>query len=184
MRTSSKTRLGVVTIANGLLWATVATYSLHAGMPHNPIHLPYEKTVDATSWAPQGWAFFTRSPRDEEYTTFVRAGSSWQPRAKGTNSSASNWFGLSRRARALANETGSILFSVAETQWTSCAPGLTVEACLESAPVAATIANPLPEPSLCGAVGLTAQKPVPWAWANASPPVQMPFRIVRLEVTC
>ena len=46
------------------------------------------------------------------------------------------------------------------------------------------ITNRSPEPTLCGAIGVALQKPIPWAWIDLPRPVVMPSRVVLLEVQC
>ncbi len=172
----------LVTGANVCGWAIVCAYSIHASVPHNPIHLPLESSIDARTWAPQGWAFFTRDAHEEELDIlFADQQGTWRPAGDGPNASASNWFGASRRGRARSNEAGTLLQSVPHGAWKDC--GTDINECASLAPVIHVL-NPLAEPTLCGSVAFSMQRPVPWAWAHGPKEVRMPVRIARVEVTC
>ena len=40
------------------------------------------------------------------------------------------------------------------------------------------------EPTLCGEVVISEQKPVPWAWSKLEKPFSMPAKVLRMEVKC
>src|SRR5256885_14361051 len=110
-------------------WSTVFCYSIHVRLPFNPIRLPFESKLPIIAIVPQGWGFFTREPREPSVEVFTQNG---HPLID-SNASPSNYFGLSRRTRALGVELGLILSQVREDQWKK-----------QTTPL--TINNPTPKP--------------------------------------
>ncbi|MFJ6054684.1 SdpA family antimicrobial peptide system protein [Streptomyces sp. NPDC092307] len=137
----------------------------------------------ARALVPEGWAFFTRSPREEQATVWGLAagGSRFHERGLGPYAQPANGFGWNREARALNLEIG-ILQTAVSDRWAPC-PGGDVSACLQREPALA-IRNEAPEPLLCGSVGISLREPVPWAWAEGQDPNGMPTRVARLDVSC
>src|SRR5438270_566632 len=50
----------------GVAWATAGLYVVHAQIPRNVLELPLERVLKPAIpfFAPEGWAFFTRDPRE------------------------------------------------------------------------------------------------------------------------
>jgi len=174
-------RLGAFVVGLALAWSVPAIYSVHSGLPYNPIKLPFADRVNARLWAPQGWKFFTRDPQEEQLLALVRVGAEYRPRDGALNASRENFFGASRRGRAAQADAGTLASLVPQTAWHDCKDS--VEACLAGVEPM-VVHSPVQRGFLCGDVALTMQKPVPWAWSRSSHPVRMPMRAARLEVQC
>jgi antimicrobial peptide system SdpA family protein len=173
--------LGGLLVSMLAVWATLGAYGVHASLRFNPITLPYEHKATLMELLPEGWRFFTRNPQEEQVQPFVRRDGAWISASTQPNSRARNLFGLDRSGRAQSVELALILEALPREAWVDCT-GAPSE-CLGPVPVALVFANPVAERSICGDVALIAQRPVPWAWA-ASPDIDMPSRVARLEVTC
>ncbi len=182
VRTSSRV-LGVASLVLGAFWVTVMGYVLHATFPFNPVKLPDEAGVNARLWSPQGWKFFTRSPREDWLLPFRRADDGWQRASLGPNARFDAYFGISRAPRAQGIEIGLLLHDVEKGMWDKCTDDPV--RCLERSPIKRTLRNKTPQPTLCGLIGFALQEQVPWAWAysRATPP-RMPSRIAKFEVKC
>jgi antimicrobial peptide system SdpA family protein len=176
-------RLGALTLGLASLWAVLAAYAIHPAMPFNTIHLPMEQHLRVSLWFPEGWGFFTRDPRAERLTLYRLDGGRWMRAGRGPNSEPVNVFGINRAARAQAVEAGLLINegTASPLAWIPCT-ALPSDCLLEARPVAAQ--NRSRAPSLCGALGLVTQEPVPWAWLGNRRPVTMPSSIARLEVSC
>jgi antimicrobial peptide system SdpA family protein len=163
--------------------AVVGAYVAHPALPHDPVHLPFEKHVNATLFLPEGWKFFTRDPQGSEVIVLRRtAEGAWAPLEHVPNGRASNFFGASRTGRAQTVETGRVAFMVPDRLWHDCTDA--PETCFDRLTVDKTVKNISPEPTLCGTFGFARQKPVPWAWASSLHPVVMPSRVMVVEVQC
>lgn len=170
----------------GLLvfWTLLAVYTVHSQLPPNALELPLESEIrfSLRSLAPQGWAFFTKDPREHRTFALIRSHDGWRLALVGPHAEARNLFGLDRRSRAQGVEIGLLQGQVTRDAWSPCAGR--PEECLEQIAAATSLRNPSPEPSLCGTVGLVRKEPVPWAWAGVRHTVSMPGLVLRLHVQC
>jgi antimicrobial peptide system SdpA family protein len=163
-RTTAGPRLILVLSA---LWAVVAVYSVHAVLPTNVLELPFEGSLarPANALLPQGWAFFTKSPRDPILTAyeFDARGRAYRiPEI--TASDVRNLFGVNRRGRAIGTELALLLDLVPPDQWVEC--GSTSGDCVAGVRVGdpPRVASPVPGPRLCGEVVLAEESVVPYAY--------------------
>lgn len=170
-------RLGALIVLVGILWSIIVVYAGHSRMAHNPVRLPYESAIPVVTLIPQGWKFFTRSPREEHTVAFYRDASGLRP-ATQQNGALSNWLGAGRAPRAQGVELGLLIERITDDAWTQCAGDA---ASCETAKVV-PVQNILPRPTLCGSIVLQRSAPVPWAWAKHVS--RMPVRIAALEVQC
>jgi antimicrobial peptide system SdpA family protein len=160
----------------------VAAYAAHVPMPYNPVHLPFEKSLTMARFLPEGWKFFTRDPREESVFVMAPSSEGWVPMAGAANGSLFNALGASRQGRARSVELGQLTSRVSKSEWRDCdrAPAT----CLEGIATPVHVQTASSRPQLCGLHAVVAQKPVPWAWRNASPPVVMPSRVLLMDVQC
>jgi antimicrobial peptide system SdpA family protein len=173
--------LAVVVLAAG--WLALGIYAVHPRLPFNTVRLPLEKQLNVGMWFPQGWNFFTRSPREATYRFFVRDGAGrWSDVSHGPNMGRASLLGIGRRARAQLVESAILTYDLRESAFTSCTGD--VAGCLERAESKQRVDNISPEPTLCGTVGVALTDPVPWAWASSSSPNEVHSRVLRLEVRC
>jgi len=176
-------RLGAIVVALVAFGVLLAGYVVHAQIPTNAVQLPYEQSL-STSFRlvlPQGWAFFTRSPREPDVVPYRHADGRWQPALRTPNAEPRNLFGLSRRARSQGVEIGLLAGELRGADWRPCADAPTD--CLDLAP-SVIVHNASLLPTLCGEVGLVSQQPLPWAWSGAREQTIMPSTVARLEISC
>lgn len=169
-------------MALGLGWLAIFAYAVHVALPFNPVHLPFEGQ-EFRRVVPEGWAFFTRNPREEAIFLFSRrSNGEWDSASLGPNGIASNAFGLNRISRAQGVETALLMNRFPNSAYRDCSGALTK--CLDDTPSSRSLANESPNPSLCGDVGIVLRKPLPWAWFAAGMSTSMPARILRIKVGC
>lgn len=177
--------LGAALFGLAAIWSTFGLYVVHAHLPTNALDLPFESEIRTALrvLVPEGWAFFTRNPREERFLPFLRRpDGTWSYAHAGPNAEARNTFGLNRAARAQGVEIGLLQGSIPAAAWQPCDDAIL--ACLQRSTTALELTNESPNPTLCGAVALALQEPLPWAWAAASSEETMPSKIVRLDVKC
>jgi antimicrobial peptide system SdpA family protein len=169
--------------ACALIAGVAILYSVHSAMPHNAVELPFEKDVQMGLILPEGWAFFTKSPKDPRFLVFGPTSDGSWARRYGETTDLATTFAFSRKTRSLGVEAGLIASSVTETDWRKCssAPS-TCMSLWSGSPVAAI--NETPRPTLCGPLALVKQDRLPWAWANTVTQDTMSSRIVRIDVRC
>jgi antimicrobial peptide system SdpA family protein len=174
-------------LALGLIlgWSTVAAYALHAALPYNPLQLPFADRFDIRMVLPEGWAFFTRDPRDDRMMPYVRgADAVWSTASHTPNFQPRNLFGIDRAGRAQGVEMGLLMDAARDAERQACEESPV--ACLERAPVARKLSNTSPRPTLCGEVGFVFQRAIPWAWSRSSreKTLHMPSKVLRLDIEC
>jgi antimicrobial peptide system SdpA family protein len=164
-------------------WAAVGLVVVHVNLPPNALILPGESAyrADVVKVVPEGWAFFTKSPRDAAYVPYERAADgTWRKAELWPHSRPSNAFGLDRRSRAQGVELGILQSAVGRAGWVECYDR--ADTCFERAPLERAV-NSSPEPSLCGDVGVAQQFPVPWVYARSGERVGRSL-VGRVRVTC
>lgn len=154
-------------------------------LPPNPfsfywVTLP-NQAIAAT--LPQGWGFFTKSPRDDFFLIYRRdAAGVWKSIYSGPESEPRNAFGWSRYPRQQGIDLGILLGTIGANDHTGCV--LNVDRCLQEAPFASVDERSKPEFTLCGDIGLVFEKPIPWTWAREFAKITVHSRTIRLRVTC
>lgn len=179
--TSSHLRAASAFYVTGALAAVAAAYVIHAALPPNPLALPGEQTVQAQALLPEGWAFFTKTPRTPEVLVYHWIGNGWRDVHEPTLA-ASGRLDLSRDPRRQGIEMGLLLHDLGEDVWQRC--DQQVLDCLTAAPIVADVTNTEPGPTVCGDVGVAQRQRVPWSFRNNTTADEMPSIVVRLRVAC
>jgi len=162
----------------------IAAYVALLQVPKTALELPLQNSSSTqvlTQVAPQGWAFFTKSPRSETIQVFVRDGTSVENAWSTPMSSPRNWFGLDRLPRAQGTEYATLLATQTEESWSTCT---TLDLCTDSKLAAHPVANPVPSPTLCGDIYAIGYGATPWAWREFDYEPRQPERTLRMSVTC
>lgn len=175
----SSVKFGVSFLAISVLWFLIFLYAIQSALPPNPIKdLPFSKKVNIITWFPQGWGFYSKSPRDSYFSLVdVKSG---ELAATWPNNLPENYFGLKRYGRSQGIESGMISAQVPETSMEECNEDPTK--CLKKSKVKIDVKNESPNPTICGDIGIVNQQPVPWAWSKRK--IDMPSKIARVNVTC
>lgn len=156
-------------------------YVLHAALPASPFTLPGPQARIVKALVPQGWAFFTKSPRSRSVEVFQhRTDGSWQDITSGPRARPGQLMGLDRLGRSQGTELAMLAAVVPEQSWRDCEREPTD--CLAEASVAHTVRNRSSHQSVCGEVGLVLQDVLPWAWRDAQ--TTMPSKVLRVRVQC
>ncbi|MEU1672996.1 SdpA family antimicrobial peptide system protein [Streptomyces roseifaciens] len=166
-------------------WSVAVLYVAQTHVPKNVISLPGQKQTRSTvaNVAPQGWAFFTKSPRDVEVMPYRQStNGTWTSLALTPHSSPRNAFGLDRASRSQGIEISLLLNLAEKKDWKECDGDLAD--CLTDARPARKVDNPSPEPTVCNRVALVQEKPVPWAWRDLVDERATPERFLTLDITC
>lgn len=177
-RVLTATRVALVLLWSGvILWVTVGS------VPDSPLRLPLRVTQGMIAVSPQGWAFFTRNPREPVDRLYRLRSGTWE-RANYANTSPRNLFGVRRAARAVNVEMAALVAQAPDDAWRDCEAPL--EECLAAdgglPPVPVT--NPSALRTLCGPLVVERRPPVPWAWSGSGRDIHMPGRVLRIDVDC
>lgn len=175
--------LGAFTLFAGATVGIAACFVGLGGLPFNAADLRRPVHRRGVEFAlPQGWAFFTRDPREARRFAYQKKADHWVMALMLPHSRAGNMFGLNRQGRAHAGEMERIMGLVGPNQWTACRG--TVAACADSTGRPQRVDNPTSHPTLCGELLLMERPPVPWAWSAAAATTIMPGRVALVFVAC
>ncbi|TCP61544.1 SdpA family antimicrobial peptide system protein [Baia soyae] len=164
-----------------VIWFLLFFTSIHSVMPVNGIRITeFEKKIKIATWFPQGWGFYSKNPREEQFMTFDI--SKKDIAANWPNSRSENWFGLKRFGRSQGIEAGLINSKIPRSHFQECRDEPLN--CLEKSKIVFELENPTPEPTICGDIGIAFQQPIPWAWSNSRKKIEMPSKVVRVKVIC
>jgi len=182
MSAKAQSCLGAFALLISALWIGIASLSLLPALPYNPLSESPAASMVSRMILPQGWAFFTRSPREDRYTVLAPSGGRWEPAPCGVLAEPCNGFGVHREARALGVDMGTLSSSIDESDWTTC--GSDLDTCLNEAGITLHRTNEAKRPVLCGDLAVLFWEPVPWAWAGKVNEREMPKRFARFDVDC
>lgn len=187
MDDASNTLLGGVCLILAITITSLGFVVANLTTPYNPTQTPSlvnEGINPLRIWMPQGFAFFTRDPREPKMYLYALDGGKWQSATLGPYSRPSNFFGLDRKPRAQLTEYALLLHRAGATpdKWMSCEDAPL--SCLRRVPVTDTLKNTDPVPTLCGVIGFARQDPVPWAWSESQDTIDMPSKILKLKILC
>ena len=121
-----------------------------------------------SSSLPQAWGFFVKPQLDGEYRAYRISDSRQFSRVDSfPNSSASNYFGISRSQRSQGPEIAQI---VAQNEWSDCISSIISE-CLEGAKndhITTTAENTSKDKTICGNTVFLHTKPTVWSYRDFS----------------
>lgn len=128
----------------------------------NATDISFQERYAASLFLPEGWGFFTRSPRETKYMLY-RASAQGQPADLVTyrNSSAQNLFGFSRRSRRLNMEFCRFLPTIPAGSWhkLGARPAVAASATVAYSPHHFLLLQP-------GTYIVKKFEPTPWAWLH------------------
>lgn len=176
----------------GLCWLGVALYaftssfgSVRGNQTAFALPMQYELYPFVRMSLTQGWGFFTKSPRDEEFFVFEKRGDAWTNAFSGPSAALHNALGLNRRMRAQGLEFGLLTHLAPDGAWAECDTMMIL--CFDrhvARDDLVTLYNPSTTPYYCGTIAFALQRPVPWAWQRLNRKIVMPSRIMVAEVVC
>lgn len=174
LRTAAKTAIVVI-------WSLLTGLLLCAFMPDNPLRPAKVVKENLTAFAPQGWVFFTRDPREAGDRVYRRATPCCSPLVS-ANGAAEHLFGIRRHPRAQGVELATLLSQIPQKAWRPCRGDLA--ACAATNPSSSVkVVNRSKVRSLCGEILIERRPPIPWAWSR-SETINPPYSILSMNVSC
>lgn len=130
---------------------------------------------------PQGWAFFTRDPREPYVSLYQQQEQKWEQFNSTTVAGSEHLFGLDRSARTENYEIDVITSAIPPEEWAGCEEE-PITYCLPESPVPSMSVQAHGEGlRFCGVIAVTTQEPVPWAWADLIGQMPGDYAIVNVE---
>ncbi|MEB7399869.1 SdpA family antimicrobial peptide system protein [Staphylococcus epidermidis] len=174
------TKTTMLFISLFLVYFLIFFSSILSIMPNNPIK---DKTqvINASVFRvlPQGWAFYSRSPRDNTYRVInTKTG---ERATQFPNASPNNYFGLSRYGRSQGVEVGRLISKINEKKWKD-TTGNPIKFGRKMKKI--KVVNDQLNPKVKGDIIIYYSDPIPWNWAKTfSKNNYMHSKVIRLEVT-
>lgn len=155
-------------------------FMLSISLPFNPLseHLRGESIVK--SFVPEGWAFFTRDPREERLEVVYRVGGRWVPNPLVPMGKLSNELGLWRKVRAQSVEIAMLLPQVRKDQWIEHPKGFWTSVVTSSK--SQEVVDTSPYPVLPDTIAIVKHEPIPWSYARMITVDSLPCRYVVLAI--
>jgi antimicrobial peptide system SdpA family protein len=170
-------QIGLVAVVAAMAVLYVGT----AALPAVPYRLPFiNSTHTVSAFVPEGWAFFTRSPRDPEPQVYAAEGHGWEKVSAGPLAVPDTLMGLDRTTRSQGTEIAILIDQIPPSSWKACSGQPT--RCLSAARPSMTVVNRSTHRTVCGDIGIVYQEVTPWAWHELRP--VMPSQVVRVAVRC
>jgi antimicrobial peptide system SdpA family protein len=162
-------------------WGIVIIAVLITSVPEHAIGSTSLTKDMMKSFLPEGWAFFTRNPREatEKFYEEQADGSVVPGNASDLRSIGSP----SRLERIRSMEVGMVLPQVPKEAWVPCEN--TFAECLKVLPPdRAKISISMHDCSYRGRAVIQRNAPIPWAWRTSYHRIRMPSMLARVEVEC
>lgn len=159
-----------------LFWIVVLFTALTTIVRENPIRPSLLLSYNTITLLPQGWSFFTRNPREENYYVYEYLNNEWKL-YNVPNFHVDNLFGIKRISRAMAMEIQSLVAQIPDSLWTSFSESSNHQVdTLNSFEVV----NYMKIRPFVGCVMIQKREPTPWAWVESN--IRMPTKFVVLNV--
>ena len=168
-------------VAVCLFWAAFTFFSLLVYVEDNPVRMSYKSSHNSRVLFPQGWAFFTKSPRDPNIQLYHIVNGKLEVLPGQRQATFANLMGVRRNARAMSVEYAKMLYEIPATKWVKC--DINPNIFIKKYPLEAlNIKNPTPRALLHGDIYLIQQATVPWAWVKFAKNVTLPSTILHLNI--
>ena len=152
-------------------------------IPDNPVNLRYSSfnNLKLNAMFPEGWAFFTRDPQEEQFFLYEWFGGKLRE-VPIKNAGPSQLFGIIRRNRAIQSKILRVSNSIDEKYW------FHYRGDIKGVPVdSLTIFSvDIAQPAVCGKYLVQARKPLPWPWyaSSRSDKIYLPSRVICINFKC
>jgi antimicrobial peptide system SdpA family protein len=183
---SNKKIILLVTIF--LLVTFIFNYILIVSIPENPIKIRYSFFSDKEikGLTPQGWAFFTKSPRLEEvYLYKIDTISKKIENIILKNVQSSQFFGIKRENRLISSKITTIANDIDKNLWFNYSGNsqdfLKNE---ENYMRLNRISINIIQPSICGLYCVVMKKPIPWSWSTLKNKINMESKLILINFKC
>lgn len=141
-----------------------------------PLRLSSSKKLNTFYIFPQGWGFFTKSPRQGALVIYSLRDGKVQKVTK-PNYSSDNLFGISRKNRARQLQ---LAYSISkyENRWRKCATPNLLNCNKDSLII---IENVFRNPLLKGKYIIQKRTQIPWAWSKSRTSENNPYEIMAID---
>jgi len=174
-------RLRYIYLTLLLFISTVIYLTVVAALPDSPIHTSSLARMNLVSVIPEGWAFFTRDSREENFYVYEKNKKNEWQLVNIPGASPSFLFGLDRSGRAFSAELSMLLEQLpGPGNWINSEVALKHFLSVDTFAIKKVI-NHSSLQRCKGELIIQKVPPVPWAWAKFKN-VVMPYKIIKIYV--
>ncbi len=155
------------------------SFSFIASNTDNPVRLANSNAQEINSLFPQGWAFFTRDPREEIIRLYEQEEKDYIYLNKSSSLLVADIFGIKRHKRRLSSELAEIIKKIPSKSWMSYENEKLFES-MSLLKVTDTLKNEFKNNILKGEKIIYRSKRVPWAWSSSN--VKMPYMLAKVYI--
>ena len=145
----------------------------------NPVRLSYNNAQELYSILPQGWAFFTRNPKEEVLQLYKEDKSNLKLINNSASLSFKDVFGLKRDVRKKSAELAEIIKKIPSEKWETKKSSDKMKN-LINLKISDTVINVFNNKLLTGDYIIVRSRRKPWAWSNSS--ITLPYRCIKIHV--
>jgi antimicrobial peptide system SdpA family protein len=179
-------KVSLILLVLAVPYSIAIAYMFGSVLPYSALGQSYTHRRSLHTLIPEGWAFFTRNPREDKLVGF-RYSESGILEAVEQRSMADPGFlwGIRRTKRAQQVELAVLATAVEGDYWIQCTGP--IEECIARRELplrSVELTNPRHPSSVCGEIYLVLQPPLPWAWWRSLPKAVMPSEIALVNVRC
>lgn len=177
----------IVILTTIFLYSFIVIFVFIASVPSSTIYIPETYKIGIKTLFPQGWAFFTKNPMDDQIDVYgIENCSLIKLNIKNTDSE--NFYGLKRTSRLQGVEISKLIEQIRFQDWIELESGFkdvkSIFKTLQFNNKSVEILNISLNPSICGSVLFCVHKPVPWAWSRSNNVIYPPCKISMVYVKC
>lgn len=148
----------------------------------NPIEITNEVDSRVFKFIPQGWAFFTRNPREAQIVIYKIENDSILRPYPQRHSSFTNLFGLKRTSSKILTELQLLKLKTTNSLYTDLKWNYQANQYSKMPSKIFEYENEIFDPILLGNFIVVYQKAVPWAWSKSMGRIKMPSKAIRLFI--
>ena len=166
-------------------WSCWAGLNLVSSLEDNALHVDLRERVFLQAITPQGWAFFTRDPREVSQRVFIQAEAGRLEPANNADYRGEPWNGVRRQLRNRGIVLAHVMSSTPSSAWRPCDGP--IGKCVAQSDADASpcvVLRAYDTTDLCGRVVMQEVSPVPWAWRASYRNVHPSSRIAVVDVDC
>lgn len=148
----------------------------------NPIEITNEVNSRVFNFIPQGWAFFTRDPREAQITIYkIENDSTFKPYPQ-RHSSFINLFGMKRTSSKVLTELQMLKQKTPDSLYFDVKWNYQINKFEKFTAKSYEYKNDIFDPILLGDFIVVYQRPVPWAWSKSIKKIKMPSKVIKLKI--
>ncbi|MDK7375602.1 MULTISPECIES: SdpA family antimicrobial peptide system protein [Weeksella] len=171
-----------VILASLLLTMALFFYMIVISVPNNALSLNNSvfNNSKMNALLPEGWAFFTRSPREEQVYIYTYKDLN---KVSLKNTDISQFLGIKRKNRFIQDKLGKIVSGIESKYWFKYNTSKDIEHILDSLNY---ITVSVEKPSLCGEYIIEVRRTMPWAYykSELSKNIAQDRKLVRVGFEC